>query len=285
MKHLALIPLLMTSVLFAQEEPSDAPAKPDAAGLEFFEKNIRPILSESCYECHSNAKNSAKGSLILDSKDGMLKGGEEGPAVVPGNLEKSLLIRAVRYEDAELAMPPKKKGGKLPDDKIALLEKWIQMGAPSPDGNGSKLTGLTEKAKSHWAYQPIKPQTVPQVKMKQWVRNPIDAFVLAKIEEKGLLPNPEADPEAYLRRVYYDLIGLPPTSEQVEAFMKALDAARIADSVAARQGRPVGALEGVYEKQVDFLLASPHYGERWARHWMDTSRYSDTTGQLDVNDT
>ena len=254
-------------------------------GLEFFEKNVRPILIDRCYECHSAEKNSSKGGLILDSMDGAYKGGDEGPSVVPGDLEKSLLIKAVRYTDPEFSMPPKKTGGKLPDEKIAILEEWVKMGAPMPSGGAAKLTGLTGKAREHWAFQPVTKPTVPEVKNKAWVKTPIDAFILAKLEEKGLQPNPSASPESFLRRVSYDLIGLPPTSEQVDAFEKAIQAAQIADTIALRAGKPAGAVEAVYAKQIDFLLASPHYGERWGRHWLDTARYSDTRGlQVDQGD-
>ncbi len=281
LRHSTLaLTLLASAFAVAADE-----AQPSKEGLEFFEKNIRPILIDRCYECHSAEKNSSKGGLILDSRDGAYKGGDEGPAVVPGNLEKSLLVKAVQYTDPEFAMPPKKTGGKLPDEKIALLEEWVKMGAPMPGGGAAKLTGLTSKAREHWSYQPVKKYPVPEVKNKAWVKNSIDAFVLAKLEEKGLQPNPAAGPEAFLRRVYYDLIGLPPTSEQVDAFVKACDNAGLADSLAARTGRPAGNLEAVYVKQVDFLLASPHYGERWARHWLDTARYSDTRGlQVDQGD-
>ena len=254
-------------------------------GLEFFEKNVRPILIDRCYECHSAEKNSSKGGLILDSMDGAYKGGDEGPSVIPGDLEKSLLIKAVRYTDPEFSMPPKKTGGKLPDEKIAILEEWVKMGAPMPSGGAAKLTGLTGKAREHWAFQPVTKPTVPEVKNKAWVKTPIDAFILAKLEEKGLQPNPSASPESFLRRVSYDLIGLPPTSEQVDVFEKAIQAAQIADAMALRAGKPAGAVEAIYAKQIDFLLASPHYGERWGRHWLDTARYSDTRGlQVDQGD-
>ncbi len=252
--------------------------EPTKEGLEFFEKNIRPIFAEHCYECHSIEKGASKGGLILDSRDGMLKGGDQGPAVVPGNVAKSLLLLAVHYGDPEIAMPPKKKGGKIADAKIAALEKWVKMGAPAPAGNGNKLTGLTEKAKQHWAYLPLKAVTPPEVKNKAWVKGPIDAFVLAKLEAAGLVPNPAADPEALLRRMSYDLLGLPPTADQVIAFTRAHDAAAAADAAAVRRGTPANNVDAVVAKQVDFLLASPHYGERWGRHWLDTARYSDTRG-------
>ena len=281
LRHTTLI-LTLCAASFAVAADDVQPTK---EGLEFFEKNVRPILSDRCYECHSASKNSSKGGLILDSRDGAFKGGDEGPSVVPGNLEKSLLIKAVRYTDPEFAMPPKKTGGKLPDDKIAILEEWVKMGAPMPAGGAAKLTGLTGKARDHWAFQPVTKPTVPEVKNRAWVKTPIDAFVLAKLEEKGLQPNPAANPEAFLRRVSYDLIGLPPTSEQVDAFEKAIQAAQVTDTMALRSGKPAVAVEAVYAKQIDGLLASPHYGERWARHWLDTARYSDTRGlQVDQGD-
>ena len=281
LRHTTLI-LTLCAASFAVAADDVQPTK---EGLEFFEKNVRPILSDRCYECHSASKNSSKGGLILDSRDGAFKGGDEGPSVVPGNLEKSLLIKAVRYTDPEFAMPPKKTGGKLPDDKIAILEEWVKMGAPMPAGGAAKLTGLTGKARDHWAFQPVTKPTVPEVKNRAWVKTPIDAFVLAKLEEKGLQPNPAANPEAFLRRVSYDLIGLPPTSEQVDAFEKAIQAAQVTDTMALRSGKPAVAVEAIYAKQIDGLLASPHYGERWARHWLDTARYSDTRGlQVDQGD-
>ena len=281
LRHTALI-ISLCAASFAVAADDVQPTK---EGLEFFEKNVRPILSDRCYECHSANKNSSKGGLILDSHDGAYKGGDEGPAVVPGNLEKSLLIKAVRYTDPEFSMPPKKTGGKLPDDKIAILEEWVKMGAPMPVGGAVKLTGLTGKAREHWAFQPVTKPTVPEVKNRAWVKTPIDAFVLAKLEAKGLQPNPAASPESFLRRVSYDLIGLPPTSEQVDTFEKAVQAAQVADTMALRSGKPAVAVEAVYAKQVDGLLASPHYGERWARHWLDTARYSDTRGlQVDQGD-
>lgn len=280
-----LFPALLAALSLPLVSAAEAPAEPTKEALEFFEKNVRPILADRCYECHSATKSSSKGGLILDSRDGAYKGGDEGPAVVPGNLAKSLLIKAVHYNDLDFAMPPKKTGGRLPDEKIAILEEWVKMGAPMPAGGASKLTGLTGKAREHWAYQPVKKPAVPTVKATGWVKNPIDAFVLAKLEEKGLAPNPHADSEAYLRRVFYDLIGLPPTADQANAFIKAFEVAQAADNASARLGAPARAADAVVAKQVDWLLASPQYGERWARHWLDTARYSDTRGlQVDQGD-
>ena len=279
------LPVLTLAVVAAGFAFANEEAAPSKEGLEFFEKNIRPILIDRCYECHSAEKNSSKGGLILDSRDGAYKGGDEGPAVIPGDLEKSLLIKAIQYTDPEFSMPPKKTGGKLPDAKIALLEEWVKMGAPMPGGGAAKLTGITAKAREHWAYQPVKKYPVPEVKDKGWVKNAIDAFVLAKLEEKGLVPNPPANPETFLRRISYDLIGLPPTTDQVDAFAKACEVAAKTDAAARYAGKPAVAIDAVVARQVDSLLASPHYGERWARHWLDTARYSDTRGlQVDQGD-
>ena len=258
-------------------------SKSDVAGLEFFERNIRPLLADRCYECHSAAQSASKGGLRLDSREAVLRGGDNGSAVVPANLAKSLLVKAVRYDDPDLAMPPKKKGGRLTDAQIALLERWVEMGAPMP-ADGAKLSGLTDKARSHWAFRPVRKPAVPEVKDAGWVRTPVDAFVLAKLEEKGLVPTPAAGAEAYLRRVSYDLIGLPPSAAEAEAFRRSYEAAVREDLASTAAGKSARALETVLAAKVDELLASPHYGERWARHWMDTARYSDTNGKLDVKD-
>ena len=259
-----------------------ASPEPTKEGLEFFEKNVRPILSEHCYKCHSLAEGSSKGGLILDSRDGIYKGGDEGPAIVPGNVEKSMLARAISYTDHEYKMPPKKAGGKLSDAKIKVLNDWIKMGAPASVGAGDKLTGLSAKARGHWAYQPVVKPPVPEVKNKLWVHNPVDAFILEKLEATGLQPNPAASPEVLLRRIHYDLVGLPPEADQVRAFSSKYTAALQVDGVAAQRGTAGVAVDKVIAAEVDELLASPHYGERWGRHWLDTARYSDTRG-LAVN--
>lgn len=269
-----LLALGCTHFAFAAETTPE----PTKAGLEFFEKNVRPILAEHCYKCHSIAEKTSKGGLILDSRDGMLKGGDEGPAVVPGNPAKSLLLRAITYTDNELQMPPKKAGGKIPEAKIKVLQDWVQMGAPAPVGAGDKLTGLSQKARDHWAFKPVVKPAVPEVKNKLWVHNPIDAFVLAKLEAVGLQPNPTTNPESLLRRIHYDLVGLPPAAEKVYSFSNQYAAAVMADAANVQRGQPAKAVDALIAKEVDELLASPHYGERWARHWLDTARYSDTRG-------
>ncbi len=239
-------------------------AEPDAAGVEFFEKKIRPVLIENCLKCHSrDSGEKLKGGLALDTREGVLKGGETGPAVVPGNLEKSLLIRAVRYADENLQMPPKNK--KLPAQQIADLETWVRMGAPDP--RSGKLAGggppLSDPAKvrDHWAFKPVRKPAVPAVKNAAWVKLPVDAFVLAKLEAKGMTPSPAADKATLLRRVTYDLTGLPPSVAAVERF--------VAD-----------ASSQAFERVVEGLLKSPQYGERWGRHWLDVARYADTKGYL-----
>ena len=247
--------------------PAAKPAAPAAATAAatltaqqsaFFEGKIRPLLAAHCLKCHSAAEGKTKGGLALDSRDATLKGGDSGPAVIPGNPDKSPLIRAVRYTDSNLQMPP--KGEKLSDAQIADLVAWVKMGAPDPRTGAVKGKFADAGAKkTWWAFQPVKQQAPPAVQNKSWPANPVDNFVLAKLEEKNLKPSAPADKRVLIRRLYFDLIGLPPTPAEVEAF--------VADKSA-----------NAYEKLVDKLLASPHYGERWGRHWLDVARYSDTVG-------
>jgi mono/diheme cytochrome c family protein len=232
------------------------------AQLDFFERKVRPIFSDNCYKCHSIEKGKSKGGLTLDTREAVLKGGDDGPVIKPGRPEESLLIKAINYDDPDLQMPP--KGEKLSSQQIADLTEWIRIGAPDPRdapkpiGSG-KLSGLTDKARQHWAYQPVKKPAIPINSNQQWCRTPVDAFILQALEAKQMVPSPDADREALLRRATYDLIGLPPTPQEVEAFL--------ADKS-----------PNAFAAVVDRLLASPHYGERWGRFWLDTARYSDTTG-------
>jgi hypothetical protein len=260
-RRIALGLLSLFSLLSAQA--ADLP--PDQ--IEFFEAKIRPILVDSCYKCHSVEAGKSKGSLVLDSRDGLLKGGDNGPVVVAGDPDKSLLIQAVRYGDEDLEMPPKKEGGKLSSDKIAALEAWVKMGAPDPR-TGAPMSPAHDVARArreHWAYQPLTQPELPAVKNSKWVRTPVDSFVLANLEKEKLKPAPEADKRTLLRRLSVDLTGLPPTPEEVEAFEKDRSAT-------------------AYEQAVDRLLASPRYGERWGRFWLDVARYSDTKGYLAGNE-
>ena len=236
--------------------------------MEFFEAKIRPVLAEHCYQCHSVKSEKIKAGLLMDSRAGLLKGGESGPAVVPGKPDDSLLIKAVRHDQAlDLSMPPKKP--KLPDATIADLTTWVKAGAPWPKEAApvaaASTAGATNQAnvekvrKGHWAFQPLSKPAPPSVKDAGWVKTPVDAFILAKIEAKGLKPNPPADRRTLLRRVYLDLIGLPPTPGEQEKFLA--------------DGSP-----DAFEKVVDDLLARPQYGERWGRHWLDVARYAETQG-------
>ena len=223
--------------------------------LEFFENKIRPILANHCLECHSGEKGKIKGGLNMDSKEDVLKGGDTGPALEAGNVKGSLMIKAVTWED-DLQMPPKKK---LSDEQIADLKKWISIGAPDP--REPSKTAVKVDKKAHWAFQPLSKPTPPAVKNASWGTNAIDKFILAKLEEKSMIAAPQADKETLLRRVYYDLTGLPPTPKQIDDFV--------------RDQSP-----DAYLRVIDQLLNDPGYGERWGRHWLDTARYSDTSGDL-----
>jgi mono/diheme cytochrome c family protein len=244
--------------------PTARAQAPSQAGTEFFENKIRPILANNCYKCHSSQAAKLKGGLSLEYHESMLRGGDSGPAIVPGNPENSLLIKAVRYQDPDLQMPP--KGNKLADAQIADLVAWVKMGAPDPRTAGKELAGATwsKERRQHWSFQPIKHVTEPDVRNTNWVANPVDAFVLAKLEQNDMKPNPPADRRTLIRRATYDLTGLPPTPEEVQDFVedKSPDA---------------------YANLVDRLLASPQYGERWGRIWLDTARYADTKGDINQN--
>ena len=235
----------------------------DAKAAEFFEQRVRPVLVNSCYRCHSAEAKEVKGGLRLDTRDGIRKGGTSGPAVVPANLKDSRLLEAIRYHDPDTQMPP---DGKLPDAVIADFERWIEAGAADPRGGqgivapAAKVVDPAEARRTHWAFQPPRKPPVPAVKTADWPRGEIDQFVLARLEDKGLTPAPDADRRTLLRRVYFDLVGLPPTPAEVDAFLN--------DSS-----------PDAFAKVVDRLLASPHYGERWGRHWLDVARYAESNGR------
>ena len=227
----------------------------EAAQLEFFENRIRPLLTTNCYGCHASAES---GGLRVDSREALLKGGNSGAAIVPGQPEKSLLIQAVAHTHSRLKMPQGKP--KLKDEEIASLSQWIKDGAVWPKESAAKPQSANSK---HWAYQPIKKSEPPKATNSAWIKNEVDRFVLAKLEASDLRPNPAADKRTLIRRATFDLTGLPPTPEEIAAFL--------ADNS-----------PDAFAKVVNRLLASPRYGERWARHWLDVARYSDTQG---VNDT
>ncbi len=230
-------------------------AKPDAAGVKFFEEKIRPVLVQHCYKCHAADSKTIKGGLVVDTRAGIRRGGESGPAVVPGDLDESLIVGALTHETFE--MPP---AGKLPDKVVADFKKWIELGAPDPrDGEAADVGGIDfEEGRKHWAFQPVRDPEVPEV-AGGWAANEIDRFVLRKLKEQGLAPAPLADRRTLIRRLYFDIVGLPPTPEAIEAFVDDPD-------------------PNAYEKLVDELLASPAYGEKGARHWLDVVRYAESDG-------
>ncbi|WP_439621552.1 DUF1553 domain-containing protein [Gemmata sp.] len=233
------------------------PVDPKAA--DFFEKKIRPVLAEHCYSCHSaeaEAKKKLKGGLALDTRDATRTGGDSGPALVPGKPAESLLLKTLKY-DGDVKMPPK---GKLPDAVVADFEAWVKMGAPDPRAGGGrkKQVGLTiEEGKKFWSFVPVANAPVPAVRDGAWPAGNIDRFVLTRLEANNSRPAPDADKVVLVRRVYFDLTGLPPTPEQIDAFVNATDPA-------------------AYEKLVDSLLASKAFGERWGRHWLDVARYAES---------
>jgi hypothetical protein len=228
-----------------------APLAEDPTDVEYFEKKIRPVLAERCYACHAASAKKVRGGLRLDTPETLLMGGDSGPALVPGDPEKSLLIKAIRYTDAALQMPPKQQ---LSAKEVADFEVWVKKGAPYPRQQAASQPRA--RADKHWAFQPPMLPALPEVQHKQWVINPIDRFILARLEEQGLQPAPPADKRTLLRRVTYDLTGLPPAPNEVDAFQ--------ADESPQ-----------AFARVVDRLLASPRYGERWGRHWLDLVRYTD----------
>jgi hypothetical protein len=246
-KVLALILLLAPWLSAATTLPP-----PGDDDILFFDQQVRPLLERSCFECHSHQSGKMKNGLTLDSRDGWKTGGESGPALIPGDPEKSLLIKAVRYQDPNLKMPPK---GRLADRDIVLFEEWVRRGAPDPRGSGGQRTGQQWVEPANW--WSLRPLTRPSVPLG--VSNPIDAFLSVKLDQACIYPAPEADRRTLIRRVTLDLHGLMPTPEAVDAFVHEADPC-------------------AYEKLVDQLLASPRYGERWARHWLDTIHFADTHG-------
>jgi len=235
----------------------------DSSGLEFFEKEIRPLLLTHCYECHSAEAKHLKGGLRVDFRDGLLKGGDTGPAITPGNPDSSLLIEAVRYHNRELQMPPKRP---LTPAQVNALVKWVERGAPDPRETGAKIAeqhkALTVKeGREFWAFKPLADPAVPRpLSPEASIENPIDAFHQLRLAEAGLTPAPPANKRDLIRRATYDLTGLPPTRREVEDFL--------ADDS-----------PGAFRRVVDRLLRSPQYGVRWGRHWLDVARYADSNGR------
>ncbi len=258
LRLLLLALLIPTACLFSQLYGAEISQEE----TDFFETRIRPVLVENCYLCHGPQAEATGGGLRLDQREGLLHGGSRGPSVMPGSPGDSLLIEAMSYRDPGLQMPP---SGKLSDQQIADFVRWVQMGAPDPrqpdwaeeqdPGRGIDL----EQARAFWSLQPIKEPPLPEVDNPKWIRSPVDRFVLARLEKENLAPAPAATKRVLLRRVTFSLTGLPPTPREVEDFL--------ADESPQ-----------AYGKVVERLLASPHYGERWARHWLDLVRFAETSG-------
>lgn len=233
---------------------ADGPAeehRPSALEIRFFETSVRPLLAEHCLKCHGDKKQ--WGGLRLDSRDALLKGGDSGTAIFPGKPDKSLLVRAVRHTDDDLKMP---QNDKLTKRQITELVRWVEMGAPFP---AAATENKRVRDPNHWAFQPPAEIPVPVINNSDWSQSPIDDFILAGLGAKQLHPTPRADRRTLLRRVTFDLIGLPPTPQEIDAFL--------ADTS-----------PGAFARVVDRLLASPLYGERWGRHWLDVARYADSNG-------
>ncbi len=245
-------PLLLTGGLCVLPVLSTFGATAEADGLAFFEKRIRPLLAERCYECHGATSAKASGELRLDTREGVRRGGVSGTAIIPGQPNASPLIKTLRALAAGTEH-------RLPATDLAALIQWIQLGAPDPRSGEPETRKPKLQTKPHWAFQPLRPAVPPVVRNPRWPQTPVDSFILARLELAGLEPAPAADKRALLRRVTFDLTGLPPSQEELNAFLRD----RAAES---------------FDKVVERLLASSRYGERWGRHWLDVVRYADTAG-------
>jgi len=241
---------------------------PDPQQVEFFDQKVKPVLEHACFKCHGG-ESKIKGGLRLTTRTGLLKGGDTGPSIDLAAPDKSLLLKAISYKDEDLQMPPKEQ---LPADQVALLTRWIQMGAPygasaAPEPHETTAAApqshappkVTPETMKFWSFQPVHRPAVPEVKDKSWAKTPIDHFILAKLQSAKLKPNGEADKRTLIRRLSFDLTGLPPTPADIDTFLKDESA-------------------DAYERLVDRLLASPGYGEHSARQWLDVIRYSDSNG-------
>jgi len=265
--------IALTSLLLATLNEGVFAKSPNSDQIDFFETKIRPLLANNCFACHSqkaNSKGKLKAGLYLDSHKGLIRGGDSGPAVSPGKPDQSRIVEAVLYRNEDMAMPPK---GKLPEQQIALIRQWVEMGAPWPESDdevvaesfvNSEPYDWNKFRNEHWSFKKIQNPSPPQLQNDNWSKNPIDNFVFSRLKENQLTPNEPAIMRNLIRRAYLDLIGIPPTPEQVNTFLndKSPDAFSIV---------------------IDDLLESEHYGERWARHWLDVARYSDGHGGFGDN--
>ncbi|MEM9588730.1 MAG: DUF1549 domain-containing protein, partial [Planctomycetota bacterium] len=264
---LSLTVSVVTFMIMASAFSHDACADDGAGrqrGLELFEKRVRPALIRYCYECHSTDSDDIGGDLLVDSRDAIRRGGEMGAAIRPGKPAASLLIQAIEYRDLE--MPPDQQ---MPDDVIADFRRWVSLGAPDPRiqdptstasmGTGKPTASPKSVAEDHWAFQPVRVTAVPHANKSDWPLTEVDRYVLARLRQSNLSPNSDAKPEVLLRRVYFDLIGLPPSPVAIASFTANPSAEH-------------------YAQIVDDLLASDHFGERWGRHWLDVARYGESAG-------
>ncbi|MBL8826003.1 MAG: DUF1549 domain-containing protein, partial [Planctomycetaceae bacterium] len=245
---MSLRPILTAILIWMWSSSRLLAAANEPEQLKFFEDRIRPLLVKHCYACHDADR--AEGKLRLDIKSGWLRGGDRGPAIVPGDPSASLLIRAISYRDEKLQMPPPESGGKLSPAEVEALTIWIRHGAHDPRVGDTVVTQIDKAAATHWAFQPIVP---PPIEPGD---HPLDALIDRKLRERGMVATAAADRRTLLRRMSYDLLGLPPTAEEIAAFERDTS------------------LEAV-QRVIDRLLQSPQYGERWGRHWLDVARYSD----------
>ena len=260
----ALLSMLLLATSLISTAQSAEQNVPQA--IAFFEKSIRPVLVDHCYKCHSVEAGKSKGGLLLDSKAGLMRGGDSGPSVVPGNPEQSLLLAAINHSDPDLEMPPKKD--KLSEKTISDFRTWIKNGAADPRESTGTLANKppvsVEEGRNFWSFKkPVRPQ-LPSVQNKDWARRKLDHFILNALEKRNMVPSPDADPSVILRRLHFDLVGLPPSPQTMDSFLKAIE-----------QEDLNAALGG----QVDSLLASERYGERWGRHWMDAARFAESSGK------
>lgn len=262
--------LLLAFAPLAHGQPSRQPAADPNLG-EFFESKVRPVLAEHCFSCHGPQKQ--RGDVRLDAREHLFKPRDEGPIVVPGQPEKSALVRAIR-QTGDIKMPPK---GKLNSQQIDDLAAWVKLGAVWPVTKSTSQE--SDAAQKHWAFQPIRQPKLPDAQNRDWARTAIDGFILQKLEATGLTPNPRADARTLLRRLYLDLIGLPPTARDVEEFVTEFDAANV-NSVLSTQYSALALRNEVVERTVERLLNSPQFGERWGRYWLDVARYADSKGYV-----
>ena len=255
--------LLLSTSRTRGAEPAQAA---DSKGIDFFESKIRPVLTQHCYKCHSASAGKSESGLTLDTRERTRGGGDRGPAIVLGDPGASLLLAAISHADPDLKMPPKKD--RLPESVVADFRRWIEMGAPDPraaDAAGAPRPPVDlEAGRRFWSFQKPKRHLRPETKNRDWARRELDRFILARLEAAGLAPSADAEPLVLLRRLHFDLVGLPPAPPAIRAFLK-----RAKD----------GGLDAALEAEVDVLLASEHFGERWGRHWLDVARFAESSGK------